>query len=174
MHPRPPSASPPSCCRRTLRPRGPAPTPTVPQPRSWGCWCWRAAPRRSWSASVRGGVCEEGKGVSGQDPVSEGGLGLYALSLSCRFFPHQIKWGGCPMGHKWCRGERWPWKGWSTDGGGTVARRPGTDVPPHPTPCSVLQCVPCGSSVPVLRVTTGPRSLCLRLDHSQALLPCEY
>ncbi|XP_057569476.1 VPS9 domain-containing protein 1 isoform X7 [Hippopotamus amphibius kiboko] len=36
---------------RTLRPRQPAPTPTVPPPRSWGCWFWRAAPRRSWNAS---------------------------------------------------------------------------------------------------------------------------
>lgn len=62
MHPLQPLASPPSSSHVPLRLK-PPPTPTAPRPRNWGCWFWRAAPRRSWSASVRGS--EGSRGLRG-------------------------------------------------------------------------------------------------------------
>lgn len=44
---------------------------------------------------------------------------------------------------------------------------------PSPEPPFCMQCGPCGPSAPVLRATTGPRSLRPRQDRRPARPPCE-
>lgn len=80
--------------------------------------------------------------------------------------------GVCPMGHEWCERDahgRDPPTRWVWGSAGALLAAPALT----PNLASVLQCGPCGSSVPVLRATTGPRSLHPRRDHSLAWPPCE-
>lgn len=85
-------ASPPSSSHEFLRLK-PPPTPTALQPRSWGCWSWRAALRRSSSASVRGS--EGPRGLRGGRWGCAFPAGRAFPVLACRSLTKQT-WGSVP------------------------------------------------------------------------------